>query len=104
MKKLFNKFKKTKLSIRLVYIFVSLIFIGSYAYIFKSILLLNNIENNLRVIGLVTLGFLLMLYLTGSFLLLMSKKNKTVVFLSFIAMIIASASICASLEIEYMIF
>ena len=32
MKKLFNKFKKTKLSIRLVYIFVSLIFIGSYAY------------------------------------------------------------------------
>lgn len=100
MKKLFNKFKKTKLSIRLVYIFVSLIFIGSYAYIFKSILLLNNIENNLRVIGLVTLGFLLVLYLTGSFLLLMSKKNKTVVFLSFIAMIIASASICASLAIN----
>ena len=100
MKRFFNKFKKTKLSTRLVYLFVSIIFIGSYCYLFKSILLLNNIENTLRIIGLVSLFLILIIYLFGSLLFLLSKKNKTVIFFSFIAMIISSFSIIASLAIN----
>ena len=100
MKRFFNKFKKTKLSTRLVYLFVTIIFIGSYSYLFKSLLLLNNIENNLRIIGLISLGIMLLFYVFGSLLLLLSKKNKTVIALSFLAMIISSFSIIASLAIN----
>ena len=100
MKRFFNKFKKTKLNTRLVYLFVAIIFIGSYCYLLKSILLLNNIENTLRVTGLISLGMILLLYVFGSLLLLLSKKNRTVIVLSFLAMFISSFSIIASLAIN----
>ena len=100
MKKFLKKFNNTKLSIRLVYIFVSIIFILSYSYLFRSLLLLNNIETTLRVIALSVLGVLLLLYIIGNLLLLMSKKNKTVIFLSFIALLIAAVSVVGSLTIN----
>lgn len=100
MKKFLKKFNNTKLSIRLVYIFVSIIFIFSYGYLFRSLLLLNNIETTLRVIALSVLGVLLLLYIIGNLLLLMSKKNKTVIFLSFIAILIAAVSLVGSLTIN----
>ena len=100
MKKFLKKFSNTKLSIRLVYIFVSIIFIFSYGYLFRSLLLLNNIETTLRVIALSVLGVLLLLYIIGNLLLLMSKKNKTVIFLSFIALLIAAVSLVGSLTIN----
>lgn len=100
MKKFLKKFNNTKLSIRLVYIFVSIIFIFSYVYLFRSLLLLNNIETTLRVIALSVLGVLLLLYIIGNLLLLMSKKNKTVIFLSFIALLIAAVSLVGSLTIN----
>jgi len=100
MKKFLKKFNNTKLSIRLVYIFVSIIFIFSYGYLFRSLLLLNNIETTLRVIALSVLGVLLLLYIIGNLLLLMSKKNKTVIFLSFIALLIAAVSLIGSLTIN----
>lgn len=100
MKKFLKKFNNTKLSIRLVYIFVSVIFIFSYDYLFRSLLLLNNIETTLRVIALSVLGVLLLLYIIGNLLLLMSKKNKTVIFLSFIALLIAAVSLIGSLTIN----
>lgn len=100
MKKFLKKFNNTKLSIRLVYIFVSVIFIFSYGYLFRSLLLLNNIETTLRVIALSVLGVLLLLYIIGNLLLLMSKKNKTVIFLSFIALLIAAVSLIGSLTIN----
>ena len=100
MKKFLKKFNNTKLSIRLVYIFVSIIFILSYGYLFRSLLLLNNIETTLRVIALSVLGVLLLLYIIGNLLLLMSKKNKTVIFLSFIVLLIAAVSLVGSLAIN----
>lgn len=100
MKKFLKKFNNTKLSVRLVYIFVSIIFIFSYGYLFRSLLLLNNIETTLRVIALSVLGVLLLLYIIGNLLLLMSKKNKTVIFLSFIALLIAAVSLIGSLTIN----
>lgn len=100
MKKFLKKFNNTKLSIRLVYIFVSIIFIFSYGYLFRSLLLLNNIETTLRVIAISVLGVLLLLYIIGNLLLLMSKKNKTVIFLSFIALLIAAVSLIGSLTIN----
>lgn len=100
MKKFLKKFNNTKLSIRLVYIFVSIIFIFSYGYLFRSLLLLNNIETTLRFIALSVLGVLLLLYIIGNLLLLMSKKNKTVIFLSFIALLIAAVSLIGSLTIN----
>ena len=100
MKKFLKKFNNTKLSIRLVYIFVSIIFIFSYGYLFRSLLLLNNIETTLRVIALSVLGVLLLLHIIGNLLLLMSKKNKTVIFLSFIALLIAAVSLIGSLTIN----
>ena len=100
MKKFLKKFNNTKLSIRLVYIFVSIIFILSYGYLFKSLLLLNNIETTLRIIAISVLGVLLLLYIISNLLLLMSKKNKTVIFLSFLALLIAAVSIVSSLAIN----
>lgn len=100
MKVLWKKFKKTKLSIRLIYIFVLLLFLFSYIFLFKSLLLLNNVETTLRIIVLTTLGLLLLLYAFFDLLLLLTKKHKTVIVSSFIVLIIGSVSIIGSLAIN----
>lgn len=100
MKILFNKFKKTKLSIRLVYIFVFLLFLFSYIFLFRSLLLLNNIETALRIIVICVLGILLLLYGFVNLILLLTKKHKTVIATSFIVMIISCGCIIGSLAIN----
>lgn len=100
MKILWKKFNKTKLSIRLIYIFVLLLFIFSYIFLFRSLLLLNNIETTLRIIVLTGLGLLLLLYAFFDLLLLLTKKHKTVIVSSFIVLIIGSVSIIGSLAIN----
>lgn len=100
MKVLLKKFNKTKLSIRLIYLFVLLIFIVSYGFLFRSLLLLSNIETALRIIILSVLGLLLLLYSFFDLLLLLAKKHKTVIVSSFIVLIISSFSIIGSLAIN----
>lgn len=100
MKVLWKKFRKTKLSIRLIYIFVLLLFLFSYAFLFKSLLLLNNIETTLRIIVLCILGGLLLLYSFFDLLLLLTKKHKTVIITSLIILVISSISIVGSLAIN----
>lgn len=100
MKVLWKKFKKTKLSIRLIYIFVLILFLFSYIYLFKSLLLLNNIETTLRIIVLCVLGGLLLLYIFFDLLLLLTKNHKMVVVTSLIILIISSISIIGSLAIN----
>lgn len=100
MKKFLRKFNKTKLSTRLVYLFVLLVFIISYVFLFRSILLLNNIENTLRMIVLITLGFICIIYSIGDLLLLLAKKNKTVIFTSFIVLVISAISFVGSISIN----
>lgn len=102
MKILLKKFNKTKLSIRLIYIFVFILFLVSYVSLFRSLLLLNNIETGLRIIALCVLGILLLLYGFFCLLLLLTKKHKTVVVFSFIVMLIASLSLIGSLAINKM--
>lgn len=102
MKTLLKKFNKTKLSIRLVYLFVLLLFFISYANLFYSLLLLNNIETALRIIALCVLGILLLLYGFFGLLLLLTKKHKIVIVFSFIVMLIASVSMIGSLAINKM--
>lgn len=100
MKVLLKKFNKTKLSIRLIYIFVFILFLCSYVYLFKSLLLLNNIETTLRIIVLTFTGLLFLLYAFFDLLLLLTKKHKTVIVSSFIVLIISSFSIIGSLAIN----
>lgn len=102
MKILLKKFNKTKLSIRLIYLFVLLLFFVSYVSLFRSLLLLNNIETGLRIIALCVLGILLLLYGFFCLLLLLTKKHKSVVAFSFIIMLIASFSLIGSLAINKM--
>lgn len=100
MKVLLKRFNKTKLSIRLIYIFVLILFLCSYVYLFKSLLLLNNIETTLRIIVLTFTGLLFLLYAFFDLLLLLTKKHKTVIVSSFIVLIISSFSIIGSLAIN----
>lgn len=100
MKRFLRKFNKTKLSIRLVYLFVSIVFIISYGFLFYSLLLLNNIENILRTVALVVIGIILILYIAGALLLLLAKKNKTVIFTSFIVLLISAFSCIGSIAIN----
>ena len=100
MKVLLKKFNKTKLSTRLVYILVSLLFLVSYIFLFINIFKLTGIANKIRIIVLVVLGLLVILYSFGDLLLLLTKKNKTVYFTSFIALILACACVIGSLAIN----
>ena len=100
MKVLLKKFNKTKLSIRLIYIFVLILFLCSYVYLFKSLSLLNNIETTLRIIVLTFTGLLFLLYAFFDLLLLLTKKHKIVIVSSFIVLIISSFSIIGSLAIN----
>lgn len=100
MKILWKKFRKTKPSIRFVYIFVLLLFIVSYAFLFRSLLLLNGVETKLRIIVLCVLGIIILLYSFLDLLMLLTKKHKSVIFSSFFVMIISSACIIGSLAIN----
>ena len=53
MKVFFRKLKRTKLSVRLIYYFVFLLFLVSYILFTKSLLLLNGIENVIRIIVII---------------------------------------------------
>lgn len=100
MKTLLKKFNKTKLSVRLIYVFVFILFLVSYVSLFRSLLLLNNIETKLRIIALCILGILLLLYGFFCLLLLLTKKYKSVVVFSFFVMLIASFCMIGSLAVN----
>ncbi len=100
MKVLLKKFKKTKLSVRLIYFFTFIVFLFSYIYLFRSLLLLNNIETKIRIIVLCVLVILLIIYTFIDLLLLLTKKNKTVVITSFFIVLISAVSIIGSLAIN----
>jgi LCP family protein required for cell wall assembly len=100
MKKLFNKFKKTNLSQRLVYIFIGLLFLVSYVNIFISLCLLHNIETGIRIIALVVLGILLCGYLFFGLILLLVKKKKTLYVASFIVVVISALCMVGSATIN----
>ena len=100
MKKLLNKFLKTNLSQRLVYLFVGILFIVSYIFIFVSLLLLENIENGLRILVLTLLGMALISYLFFDLLLLLTKKKKTLYATSFIVVLISAICILGSSTIN----
>lgn len=100
MKVLLKKLKKTKLSVRLIYFFTFIVFLFSYIYLFRSLLLLNNIETKIRIIVLCVLVILLIIYTFIDLLLLLTKKNKTVVITSFFIVLISAVSIIGSLAIN----
>ena len=100
MKVLFNKFKKAKLSTRLVYITTLLLFLISYVVLLVNVLRLHGVETNLRIIGLVSLGVLFLLYGFIDLLLVLSKKNKTVYFTSLFIVILSAICIVGSMTIN----
>lgn len=100
MKVLWKKLSKIKLSVRLVYIFTLIVFLVSYIFLFKSLLLLNNIETKIRILILCILGIFLIMYSFFDLLLLLTKKYKTVFFTSFLIIIISGVSIIGSLAIN----
>ena len=100
MKRLFNKFNKTNLAQRLVYIFISILFLFSYIMMFRSILLLQNIETGIRIIILIVLGILLCGYIFFDLLLLLAKKKKLLYATSFIVILVCSLCIVGSCTIN----
>ena len=100
MKVLFKKLKRTKLSIRLIYYFVLILFLVSYIFFTRSLLLLNGVENTIRIIVIIVLGTFLLLYWFIDLLLLLVKRYKTVVVLSFICMLLSCVCVIGSLYIN----
>ncbi len=100
MKVFFKKFKNTKLSYRLIYLFVFFIFLLSYGFMFSQILLLSNIETALRVLILCIFGAIILIYGFMGVLLLFTKHHKSLVATSFIAVILAAVCSIAGLSIN----
>jgi LCP family protein required for cell wall assembly len=100
MKVLWNKFKRTNLSTRLVYITSFLIFLVSYIIFIINALRLEGIETTIRIIVLVVLGFILLLYGFIDLLLLLRKKRFTVYFSSLFVILISAGCIIGSMTIN----
>ena len=100
MKVLWKKFKRSSLSMRLVYLFTLLVYIGSYVFIFQSLLKLSGIETNLRIVGLATLGLILFLYLFFDLIFLITKHHVTLCISSFIILVISSACINGGMAVS----
>lgn len=96
MKILFKKIRKSNLGARLVYFFISILFISSYIDLFLNLIKLSGIETTIRIIVLTVIGFILFMYLFFGLILLISKHNKTVFFASFVVMLISAISIIGS--------
>ena len=100
MKVFFKKFKNTKLSYRLIYLFVLFIFLASYIFMFKELLLLGNIETALRILILCIFGAIIIIYGFIDLLLLFTKHHKTLVVTSIIALLLASLCTISGLTIN----
>ena len=100
MKVLWNKFKRTNLSTRLVYITSFLIFLVSYIIFIINALRLEGIETTIRIIVLVVLGLILLLYGFIDLLLLLRKKRFTVYFSSLFVILISAGCIIGSMTIN----
>ncbi len=100
MKVLFKKFRRSSLKMRLVYLFTLFVFIGSYIFIFLSLLKLEGIETTLRIVGLSTLGFILFLYLFYDLIFLITKHHITLAISSIVVLIISAACINAGLAVN----
>ena len=100
MKVLFNKFKKAKLSTKLVYLTTLLLFVISYVVLLISVLKLHGVETNLRIIGLVSLGVLFLLYAFIDLLLVLSKKNGIVYFTSLFMVILSGVCIVGAMTVN----
>jgi len=100
MKVLWNKFKRTNLSTRLVYITSFLIFLVSYILFIINALRLEGIETTIRIIVLVVLGLILLLYGFIDLLLLLRKKRFTVYFSSLFVILISAGCIIGSMTIN----
>ena len=100
MKVFFKKFKNTKLSYRLIYLFVFFIFIASYIFMFREILLLDSVETALRILIICIFGAIVLIYGFIALLLLFTKKHKTLVATSLIAMVLAAICCIAGLSIH----
>ena len=100
MKVLINKFKKAQLSTKLVYLTTLGIFLVSYIFLLISILKLTGVETNLRIIGLVALGLILLVYGFIDLLFVLSKKNMLVYFSSLFIIILSGLCIVGSMTIN----
>ena len=100
MKVLINKFKKAKLSTKLVYLTTLVIFLVSYILLLISVLKLTGVETNLRIIGLVSLGLLLLIYGFVDLLFVLSKKNMLVYFSSLFIVLLSACCVVGSMTIN----
>ena len=100
MKVFFKKFKNTKLSYRLIYLFVFFIFIASYIFMFRELLLLENIETALRILILCIFGAIILIYGFVDLLLLFTKHHKSLVVTSIFALLLASLCTISGLTIN----
>ena len=100
MKVFFKKFKNTKLSYRLIYLFVLIAFLVSYCFMFSQVLLLGSIETALRILVLCIFGAIVLIYSFIGVLLLFTKHHKSLVVTSFISMLLAAVCSIAGLSIH----
>ena len=77
MKKIIKKFKKLKLTYKILFFIIGILFLISILFFTESLLLLKNIETILRIIVLIFLYIYYIFFLFISILILFSKKNKT---------------------------
>ena len=78
---LFKKLNKTKPGLKIVFIISLIIYISSIVLLTYSLLLLNGIENLIRIIVIITMFVYFFIYLISGLVLLISEKKKLLVFL-----------------------
>ena len=100
MKVLINKFKKSKLSTKLVYLTTLVIFLVSYILLLISVLRLTGVETNIRIIGLTAIGLLFFIYAFVDLLLVLSKKNVLVYFSSVFIVLLSACCVVGSMTIN----
>ena len=100
MKVLLNKFKKAKLSNKLVYIISLLIFCTCLGIFIYNLLRLEGIETGIRIAIIATLSIILIAYLIVDFILTVAKKNVWVFITSVLVVIISAVCIIGSMTIN----
>ena len=78
---LFKKLKKTNIILRIIYILTVIIYLASIILLTKELYLLEGIETLIRVFVIITLYLYFIFYLIGQLIFLLTKRNKTFIFL-----------------------
>lgn len=101
MKVLKKKLKKVHGAKKFFYFISIILYVAAFSFLIYNILKLKTVETTLRLIALIFFGTWFLIYILCGLVTMVSKKDKSFIFITFITLVFAILQGCSSYIINY---